>query len=269
MDVSKGYYCVVQFIPDLSRAESANIGVLLFVPERQFFAVRLARDNARVRHFFGVAGDDLKRLTEFKRSFAKRVEVERLSLESVEQLNKFIDTRANQIQLTSPRFIKVDDCKSKVDSLFQELVGGETRKRDRVKLEEKLQKRFESAGVSNRVETNVPVHVPVLARDITVPFGYQNGAFNLLQPVRFHAESTEININRACKYSIEGQSLQNTPDAERGLLSFNVLGSFKSKGDESIKIVRRVLKENDVRLFTESEMPNLIDEIRRTGKIIE
>lgn len=32
----KGYYSIIQYCPDLSRFEAANVGVLLFCPERAF-----------------------------------------------------------------------------------------------------------------------------------------------------------------------------------------------------------------------------------------
>ena len=50
---SKGYYSILQFVPDLERAEGANIGVVLFCPERRFLDVMVSHNNDRVRHFFG------------------------------------------------------------------------------------------------------------------------------------------------------------------------------------------------------------------------
>jgi hypothetical protein len=32
----RGYYSILQFVPDLERSEGANIGVVLFSPERHF-----------------------------------------------------------------------------------------------------------------------------------------------------------------------------------------------------------------------------------------
>lgn len=121
VEVKKGYYSVVQYVPDLDRAESVNIGVLLFVAETSFCEVRLSRDNRRVRHFFNTSSDDLIRLTEFKRSFVHRIKSEKFH--TIEQLKKFINTRGNQIQMTEPRFVKVTEtCKDQLDHLFEDLV---------------------------------------------------------------------------------------------------------------------------------------------------
>lgn len=266
MNAKKGYYSVVQYVPDLDRAESVNIGVLMFVAETNFCEVRLSRDNGRVRHFFCVSGDDLTRLTEFKRSFTHRIEAEKLNLTSVEQLEKFIHTRGNQIQLTEPRFVKVlKTCEEQLDQLFIDLVGIDS-KTKRENLGAKLKQRFEKAGIIDRLKTDLSLRVPVLEREIRIPYGYQNGKFHLLQPVRFKASSVDSNVNLACVYSLEGQSLHNYHDNELGDLKLNVIGSFHGESREAIGDVRRVLASNDVKLWTESDLPNLIDEIRRNGK---
>ena len=44
----KGYFCLVQYCPDLARREVANVGVLLFSPEHDFLEARLVTGNQRV-----------------------------------------------------------------------------------------------------------------------------------------------------------------------------------------------------------------------------
>jgi len=270
MKPSKGYYSVIQYIHDLARAEAANIGVLLFVPERGFLDARIVHDNARVRHVFGVAGDDLKRLNAFKSSFGERVKVERYNIETVEQLSKFIDTRGNQIQLTEPRFAKVIQCEELLDDLFKKLVDGDAKKKQHKKsFTKNIENRFVTAGIQEKVQRNIPVHVPVVDRDISVTFGFQNGAYNLMQAVSFQNDSVDRNANVAIRHSFEGRALQSEPNSEYGGLKYRVLGRFQSNKDESIPVVRRVLRENDVQLYTEKDLPELIDEIRRTGKVLD
>ena len=271
MKPSKGYYSVIQYIHDLARGESANIGVLLFVPERGFLDARIVHDNARVRHVFGVAGDDLKRLNTFKSSFGERVKVERYNIESVEQLSKFIDTRGNQIQLTEPRFTKVTNCEELLDDLFKKLVDGNAKKKKRPKrFAKKIEQRFLTAGIQEKVQRDIPIRVPVVERDINVAFGFQNGSYNLMQAVSFHDENVDRNANLAIRHSFQGRALQSEKHADYdGGLKYRVLGRFQSNQNESISVVRRVLKENDVQLYTEKDLPELIDEIRRTGKVLD
>lgn len=271
MKPSKGYYSVIQYVHDLTRAESANIGVLLFVPERGFLDVRLVHDNSRVRHVFGVAGDDLKRLNSFKSSFGERIKVEGYNIETVEQLNKFIDTRGNQIQLTEPRFAKVVECQKFLDDLFDKLVDGSAEKKKRLKpFAKNIEHRFLTAGIQEKVQSNIPIRVPVVDRDINVAFGFQNGSYNLMQAVSFHDENVDRNANLAIRHSFQGRALQSEQHVDyNGGLKYRVLGRFQSNQNESIPVVRRVLSENNVQLYTEKDLPELIDEIRRTGKVLD
>jgi hypothetical protein len=50
---AKGYYSIIQHCPHLGRFEAANVGVLLFCPERHFLQAITARNNSRVIRFFG------------------------------------------------------------------------------------------------------------------------------------------------------------------------------------------------------------------------
>jgi len=266
MNPTKGYYSIVQFCPDLARRETVNIGVVLFVPEKGFFESRMVADNERVRHFFGTSGDDAKRLHEFKRSFAARIEAEGTRITSLESLQKFIDTRGNQLQLTEPGFVKVRDCRETIDRLFEQLVGGKQRTGKRQSFKDSLQSHFDSAGISDRICKDISIDVPFLNQATKIPFGFQNGVFHLLQPVRFESAKDESNFGLACKYSTEGRIFQEHPDADYGPLQFNVIGRFPSKSDDSIPIVRQVLAASNVRLHLEHDLSELVDEIRRTGK---
>lgn len=266
MNPTKGYYSIVQFCPDLARREKVNIGVVLLVPERAFLQARMVSDNERVKHFFGTSGDDAKMLTEFKKSFAARIEAEHGGITTVESFKKFIDTRGNQIHLTEPAFVKVRECQETTNSLFGQLVGGKPRTAKRESFAKSLEKRFDSAGLADIVCKDITIPVPILNKETKVPFGFQNGSFHLLQPVTFEAGKEETNFNRACKYSTEGRIFQEHPDDEYGQLMFNVIGRFASQSDPSIPIVRNVLAQSNVRLHLDHELASLIDEIRLTGK---
>ena len=58
----KGYYSIIQYCPDLSRLEAANIGVLLFCPEVRFIRAKTSAGNDRIRRFFGTDILDKERL---------------------------------------------------------------------------------------------------------------------------------------------------------------------------------------------------------------
>ena len=104
---SKGYYSVIQYCPDLGRLEAANIGVLLFCPERGFLDALTAKHNERIRKFFGSKDHDWKKINSFKLGIEERIRAEYASVSTVEDLREFIDRRANQFRITDPQPMRV------------------------------------------------------------------------------------------------------------------------------------------------------------------
>ncbi|MEK6238135.1 MAG: hypothetical protein N2C14_25765, partial [Planctomycetales bacterium] len=126
--------------------------------------------------------------------------------------------------------------------------------------------RFSKAGLDAKIQRDVNVHVPVTQHDLKVPFAFQNGRFNLIAPVRFQAKELGPARSTACNYAVEGRSLYAHRDEKLGGMQLLVVGSFGPKSSKTRSTVRRVLEDSDVKLFTVAELPELIDEIQRTGK---
>src|SRR5262245_17288017 len=122
-----GHYSLIQYCPDPSRAEAANVGVLLFCPSLDFIEARTAGGNDRVRRFFRGQPMDLEQVNVMKRSIERRLRVEADRFKTFEDLQNFVESRANDIVLTAPRSVKVLDPKGELDQLFAELVGGRMR----------------------------------------------------------------------------------------------------------------------------------------------
>ena len=130
MEPARAYYSVIQYCPDLSRMEGANIGVLLFCHAREFCGVRMAANTRRIEQFFGPKPDD--KWPQIRSSI--RAIAERIELESEDWLNshwdvgryrvsRFINQRANQIQMTPLRPMRVTkECEAELGVLFADLV---------------------------------------------------------------------------------------------------------------------------------------------------
>lgn len=122
---AKGYYSIIQYCPDLGRLEAANVGVLLFCPERQFLKAITVRTNARIRQFFGAEGHDWERINSYRQGIVERIEREGRDLSTLDDLQRFIAQRANLIQITPPRSMKVLDPETDLRTLFDEFFGAE------------------------------------------------------------------------------------------------------------------------------------------------
>jgi hypothetical protein len=268
MTASKGYYSLIQFCPDLSRLEAANVGVLMFCPDKKFLKAKTARGNDRIRHFFGSKSRELKQINSFKKGIEERLGAEKTNILTLDELNTFIATRANELQITPPRPMKVRDPEKELEALFQELVGGRPRKDRESPFSRLLGTEFEKAGIENKIMRDVPLNVPILERDIKFPYAFQNGRLNLIQPARFESSNPTQTIDTACRYAVEGESLFDNPSPQYGSLQLIVVGRFKAKNHKAKQSVQRVLENHKVRLFAQQELRDLIDEIRKTGKVI-
>jgi Protein of unknown function (DUF3037) len=266
MNPTRGYYCIIQYCPDLGRLEAANVGVVLFCPDRDFLRARTCSDNARIRHFFGDERHDWIRINSYKLGIEQRLETEHNEIRTLEALKDFIAKRANLIQISPPRPMKVHDPEKDLDQLFQELVGGQTRTSRGPTMKSFLLKKLTSAGLTNKIRTDIRVTVPISDRQIEIPCGFQNGRFNLIQIARFQGADPENAKTTACRYAVEGGSLYGNPDARLGDLQLILIGKFGSNQSESRPGVERILKEHNVRLYATTELNNLVDEIKRTAK---
>lgn len=261
MKPNKGWFSIVQFCPDANRLESANIGVLLFCPALEFLDVRMASDNQRISKFFGPLKSERHFVDSFKKGLIDRIQVEKATIVDHEQLLDFVDRRANQIRISTPRSIRITDAEKQLDELFAQLVGGAIRRR--TKIADRLAKSLEQPSLESKLYKAVPITVPIDGRELNVPYAFQNGRFNLIQPVRFQSENP---LQTAYKYAVEGDSIYDTEHQQFGKLQLLVVGSFRSKSDENKQIVNRVLKNHHVKLYAMDELDILVQDILVTGK---
>ncbi len=269
MKPTKGYYCLIQYCPDLGRLEAANIGVLLFRPEPHYLEALTSRNNKRINRFFGSEGHDWVRINAFKKGLEDRLAVEGPEIQTLEQLEKFIAQRANVLQIIPPRTMKVIDPEADLEELFKELLGESVHHTSTKTLRHFLSQKFSAPEIEKRIRRDIKVRVPILQKEVEIPFGFHNGRLNLINPVRFEASNAEQTVVTACKYAVEGRSLYENENPQLGPLQLLVVGKFRPNDQESPGKVKRIFEDYSVKLFKTSEVARLIDEIQTTGRDIE
>jgi hypothetical protein len=262
MSATKGYYSVIQYCPDRSRMEAANIGVLLICPEQGFVKARTAEGNDRIRRFFRGQPIDLARVNAAKRAIERRVEVDRDSFRTPEDLVRFMHTRGNDILLTPPRPMKVSDPDADIASLFAELVGGRARRKKEQAEIPALDEVFRRPTLQDRVLFNPSVVVPVVGRTLKVPYAFRNGILNLVKPQRFAAEDKRAVTGTAMRLAIEGDLLFKHPERneQRKLIVVSTFSKSESNGDLRA-CVDNVLGEYNVRVVHEEQIEEFAAEI--------
>lgn len=266
MKPQKGYYSVIQYCPDLSRFEAVNIGVLLFCPDSGFLKARIGLHRNRISHVFGKDGHDWERLKAVKQSLQKRFNNENSEFRSIDDLQHFITTRANQIQLTPPKFIKVFNPVKDLDELYEKMAGGPSSTPRGPVLRTLLARELDRPELASKVVSNVKVEVPILNKEVEMPFGYQNGRFNLITPVGFSKQNHEEAFAKASRWAIEGQLIFNAPDPRLGKLQLVVVGQFGENRSSTAETVQRMFDRYQVKLFPFERVDSLIQEIITTGK---
>ncbi len=259
----KGYYSLVQFCPDPSRLEAANVGVLLFCPELRFVRARLSHDNRRIDKFFGHQDWDLVKAQ--KQAVTERLIADAARFRTIEDLQEYAGRRANEIQLSPVRPLKVQDAAKELEDLFQRLVG-EHEHRDRGHRATTLfREAVAKAGIGPMLRKDVTVTVPTIGREMTVPYGYQNGRFNLIEPERFDAPDSDAIFNKAYRWAVEGQLLYESPHPELGSLQLAVVGQFGAESQVEAESVRTIFTKHGVKLYTFDELPTLFDDVRTSA----
>jgi Protein of unknown function (DUF3037) len=260
MSEQAGYYSLIQFYPDPSRLEGVNIGVVVYSSADTRVQVRISQSNHRIRKFFGNQNWNLIRRARAAIEGQLRTQL----FLSVEDLKAYISKRANAIQLTPPRPMRISDPAGDVDRLFGRLVGPDALERKRG-LRGNLTKSFEEAGIVNLVRKSVDVEIPDFKKSIRVPYAYQNGRFNLISPVQFDAETDSI-LAKTGKSAIEGQLIYKNRHPDFGAMRLVVVANFDSEIENSTRErVRNIFDDHNVALYSFENLDPLIQDIRHSA----
>jgi hypothetical protein len=262
-----GYYSVIQFIPDRSRMEAANVGVLLFVPGANYLKTRMCGSNDRVRRFFRDDAPGTKALNTLKRTIEKRLQVEAPHLQERPAMEHFLRLFANEIVFTDLRPVRVVNPAVELAQLFDELVGDRS-EREVLPPSEGLQlvrKRLEMPDLANRLEHDVEVEVPILGAPMHADYAFQNGRFNLIQLREFRQNRESNLLKEASLTAVGGHYLYRHPDPMRGDRQLLLVASFTEEAQEYEGKLRQLFMDQDVMFFSEAETEKLGDLIATTA----
>jgi hypothetical protein len=122
MAAHQGYLCLIQYCPDRARMETINVGVVIFCPALGVLEVRVTDDDDRAARLFGADRVRLAQLHEGKQAIVQRLRGADSRPRTLEELQHFVDTRGNDLILTPPRSMRVEEPARQLDDLFRRLV---------------------------------------------------------------------------------------------------------------------------------------------------
>ncbi|MEX2174517.1 MAG: DUF3037 domain-containing protein [Pirellulaceae bacterium] len=274
MNPESGRYSIVQYCPSPERAEGVNVGVLLFSPAHRFIRAKFAENFKRPRRLFAKDGlYDQEGLKASRIALEQRLISDADSFRSPADLERFVSSRATDLRLTQPRSIKVFEPQRDLDELFQEIVGGGQEKvvGDAVRCEPvfpELESLFGTLHEQGRARLNEPIIIPVLEREVLVPYSYQNGTRNLVLTQCFRANEKR-SLDAASLLAIEGDLLQRHP-GDDGPRKIIVASAFVADANPSLESrVRRALDEYRVEMVAATDLAGFIRRVQNDAHAIQ
>ena len=266
-----GYYCLVQFCPNASRLEAANVGVVLLCPGRNYLSARLAASNERIRQFFSKEEYDLGQLNALKAGFVSRINRER-EFDTLDGFRTFASLQCNLLRMTPPLGCRVGGHPNETrDALFDRLVG----ERSKATPTKQVRRRVREAFAKNKllgtvVRPKFRVRVPQFASVREFPFAWQNGSTNLIEPIQFGSGDELAIQQQASRLAIEGKSLAaiEPSDGSAGY-RVDVIGDFPKASAAFEPMVRRLLEDHDVDYHPLDRLGEYVQTVRSTGVAAE
>ncbi|MHB0784399.1 DUF3037 domain-containing protein [Bradyrhizobium sp. 5.13L] len=258
----QGYYALLQYSDAPERLEYVNIGVALFVPSQKEVLVRFSSGLRRVERLFGkqphgflnlLKTDFVSRLSQFKDA-------------NYERLAQFANSRVNKIRIAGIKPILIErDPQMEIDDLFNELVGEDEVITRRKKVAAELKEKFTDAGVDLFLEKPQPIQLPQ-GVTVDVPYAYQNGAYNLIDPVRLNGEGVDP-LAQASERAVKGQWLWQFSRRHGHLKQLVVVGDFSSTDESFRRAVAQMMAEHSVRLYDLERIDMLVEDIRKNAQL--
>jgi hypothetical protein len=259
MTTTRGFFSVIRFCPDLDRGEYANVGVVLAVPHGGALELRMSEDNEGPKQRFGADAFDDTRLTVAKKGLAGRIREEGPTWSSADDLLGFGRKEGNNLMLSTPKVILVENPAAEADELYRRLVHVEPVRRRRLAVPN-LAPVFEARLADVPLIKDYKVELPEFGT-WRVPYAYKNGALNLIRPEAFSESSAETRGN---DLAVKGHIIRRHSDAIGKPHKLIVVGGFDVGAPESLKRrIEFILQECDARLVREEQLEEFVEEIRR------
>jgi len=267
-----GYYSLIQYCPDETRGEVANIGILLFAPKTRFVDVRVTPTSQRVAHIFGGGIRKYDILQRYKEGLSEWVKVERRRFADIESAKRFLAANANTIVFTPLRAtVCPNGAAKRLESLFDELLS------DGVNLPEKLPKipRFSVQRVFKTLRTKYgkdidhklailpQFEVVGLETGIQPAFGFQNEHFNVVFPQAFNSERCAEQIG--CGLLISNEMKMSSDRLWRGSIPV-ILGRVASSSFDLLLHISETFKRHKIPFYGSEQA--LIDYVGAEAKML-
>jgi hypothetical protein len=258
-----GYYSVIQYCPDHSRMEAANVGVLLFVPALGYVRARMSSNNDRIRHFFGDEAGDNQQIKRIKEFLERRIAVEAPALTEYSKVERFVRLFANELVFTDLRPVRVENADTELVQLYNDLVAPRIQKEAPrpLGLMRSVRARFGAPDIEAKLRRDLTVQVPIMGIDFKVDYGFLNGRMNLVQVKEFTQSKENDLFKEACRTAATGRLISLHPDKDNVHQKLIVIAALNQQMQSHQCRVEEMLKEHGVEYYSQDNIEQLAQHI--------
>ncbi len=269
METNRSFYSVVQYCPDRFRAETVNIGLVLFCQEPRFLRARIAGNHRRLKRVFNVSSKMSNSIRLSEQNLLYRLNEAGEDIVTLDDLKAYVATRANDLRLTEPRLAVVSDFEADFSRLFAKLVEEHsTAQRAEASPAEVLPPRlgevFYRLQQAGKIWQPGMISVPIYKRKLDIPYAFKNGVVNLVKPHVFPANKRAE--TQAATLTVNGQLIQrHLIDGEQHKL---IVVSTQENAEQAREIdehVAPLFKDLGVRLVRPSDVDCFANEVEASA----
>lgn len=259
-----GTYAIIQYSPVPERLEFLNIGILLIVEGLGYVGVRFAKGQSRIERLFGKQSKLY--LDAVKASFESRVLQDFSRNMDKEHLATFSKKRANGMRLSPFMAVAVEEAEVVLDELFRDLVGEDEPAKREPRIRRKLREYFSKNGVEHYLQAPDPIELPEYGIRIDVPFGYQNGCYNLIDGMRL-PEAPGESLREAGKRAMEGALIWKHFGSLENRKRLVIVGDFAKQSQEFYGAIKGQFEDSNVKLYRLDDLAPLVADIKENGEL--
>ncbi len=251
-----GFYSIIQFCPDWQRLEVANVGVVLFCEDLEYFRAKIEPGKGRIQQLFGNSLGNIDYVQRFKEDMQFAFDRDAQKVKTLDAMQEYCSQWVNHFVFTKPRPTLVPgDPGNSLNQLYEELFADTVPKISRSRQPnirghflKGLQKEM-GARFKKEIMTSFDVSVENLGDKIRADVGFQNGVFNA---IRMQTLTQKHAREFVCSEAFIGNLLFETPHARFGAMKLILLCNNSNKDPVEHKQIKKfgeVLQANQVGFY--------------------
>lgn len=258
----RGWYSIVRYLPDITRGEFVNVGVVLVCTDLRYRALKhlpsFAADKGRLRCFDHADGHFVHHaMTKLSRSLEvpSWVDIDQEESSALGWFTRLASTFGNNIRLSEPGLVSVSDPEQTLNVLFGDMVGqevvehGEPRL-SRTTMRQRVKRVFHERGIFQRfgdhVHEDFRLPLPTAPR---VDLAYRNGVHHFYQVIPLSEDESSVSLVYSYRMVVSDARTSQAPAAQQlSKAKFSVFGRVVN-GSRRAKALRDTLDADGIEVL--------------------